>query len=219
MKTIIKEISNLSQKLASSSERLATGGEEVNASSEQISSIAQQISKDTQEQVRQINLNLNYSIELEKIFNDKIKDIKRTTTLIESISSQVNMLALNASIEAARAGEYGRGFAVVAENIRKLAEETKLSVTQVANTVISLQKNLSQSIQNIKSSIEQTAIIAEGTAAGAEESSAATEEQAAVIEELSASAQELSLVAFNLESIIKKFKIKFHDKIMDKKSE
>lgn len=75
------------------------------------------------------------------VFNNKITEINKITSVINNISKQSNMLGINAAIESARLGEQGRGFAVVAEEISNLSKRSYESISGITEITQGIQSD------------------------------------------------------------------------------
>ena len=129
---------------------------ELNAASDSMNSISDQAQTDIQE-VYESSQNSVAAVEAiaehMETLTKAINEVSNATRLIGDISSQTNLLSLNASIEAARAGEAGRGFAVVAQEIGSLAAQSQDSVSQIdaiANNIIQLSQTSASLTEKIK---------------------------------------------------------------------
>ncbi|MFS0557186.1 methyl-accepting chemotaxis protein [Brevibacillus sp. 179-C9.3 HS] len=79
--------------------------------------------------------------------NNRSKEIEGILDTISQLTSQINLLALNASIEAARAGEHGRGFAVVAGEVKKLANQSEESASKIAMLIGEIQQDTRHAVE------------------------------------------------------------------------
>ncbi len=126
------------------------------------------------------------------------EDITKISKLIEGISQQTNILALNASVEAARAGAAGKGFAVVAQEVRNLAAQS----TEAAKNTVELIETASELIKRGVQLTEETSMALEEISQGSDavteiagKLSVTVDIQEASLNEITERIDELSLIA------------------------
>ncbi len=136
------EISSIAKGLVSTIQQVNEGGIEIGETSNtvlEMTNEGKKLMEASTNQMSNINQIVQGSVEKMEHLNTLSGEISKLVVVIKEIANQTNLLALNAAIEAARAGEQGKGFAVVADEVRTLAEQVAVSVTNITSFVANIQ--------------------------------------------------------------------------------
>jgi len=145
----VEKMENLSQEIELLSDRFSGVSEDTKSINE-LNGIGLQSVRLLQEKSQETNEALAQIYQTIESLTNSTKNIEQLLESVEGIAEQTNLLALNAAIEAARAGESGRGFAVVAEEIRKLAEQSKVSTVEIGSLVHTIQNQSTLTIASMQ---------------------------------------------------------------------
>jgi len=164
--------------------------EEMGASLQSIAKTARGKKESSESLVESVQLgrdNVDKTISLIDELSRHATEIQEVIEIINSISSQTNLLSMNAAIEAAHAGDAGKGFAVVADEIRKLAESTSQNSRKIGDSL----KENAEIIERLQSSFDETRGFYAKVEEHAGETSNAFGEILGTLDELSTGAEEI----------------------------
>src|SRR5258705_8810623 len=147
--------------------------------------------RDTLDGMQRIRSSVQATARKIKPLGDRSLAISEIINVINDITEQTNLLALNAAIEAARAGEAGRGFAVVADEVRKLAEHSRTATKDIAALIKAIQAETNEAVVVMEEGTKEVEI---GTGL-ADQAGKALEAISSVVRQSAELVQEISLAS------------------------
>ena len=147
MNASIEDIAGAAAELANTSGELANNAEEVRNlcnNTLEVSDKGKNEMESMTKNVKTLNITIEELTELIRVTAKSIDEITGITDTINAISSQTNLLSLNASIEAARAGEMGKGFAVVATEVGTLAQQSSEATETIRRLIEEITHNIDE---------------------------------------------------------------------------
>ena len=184
------------------------GGEYIQETSDQVlemTNVGSELMNGSTQQMTTIDQIVKDSVQNVKKLNTRSQEISKLVVVIKDIADQTNLLALNAAIEAARAGEHGRGFSVVAEEVRKLAEQTAISVTEITGIVENIQQGfglVTESLENGYKEVEKGTVQIETTGKTFNDISTKVTEMAHNIKNISSNLSEIAAASQEMNTSI-----------------